>query len=30
VTWLRNSGMHQLNSQSAIKKMIINSALGVS
>ena len=28
--WLRNTGMRQLNSVAAIKKMIINSALGVS
>lgn len=30
VNWLRNSGMRQLNSVSAIKKIIINTALGVS
>jgi len=28
--WLRNTGMRQLNSVAAIKKIIINSALGVS
>lgn len=28
VNWLRNTGMRQLNSLSAIKKMIINKALG--
>ncbi|MDR7088446.1 2-octaprenyl-6-methoxyphenyl hydroxylase [Cellvibrio fibrivorans] len=30
VNWLRNTGMRQLNSVSAIKKIIINTALGVS
>ena len=30
VNWLRNSGMRQLNSVAAVKKMIINTALGVS
>ncbi|HCS63685.1 MAG TPA: 2-octaprenyl-3-methyl-6-methoxy-1,4-benzoquinol hydroxylase [Cellvibrio sp.] len=30
VNWLRNTGMRQLNSVAAIKKIIINSALGVS
>ena len=30
VNWLRNTGMRQLNSVPAIKKMIINAALGVS
>lgn len=29
VNWLRNTGMRQLNSVAAIKKIIINSALGV-
>lgn len=30
VNWLRNTGMRQLNSAAAIKKIIINTALGVS
>jgi 2-polyprenylphenol 6-hydroxylase len=30
VNWLRNTGMRQLNSVAAIKKIIINTALGVS
>lgn len=30
VNWLRNTGMRQLNSVAAIKKVIINTALGVS
>ncbi len=30
VNWLRNTGMRQLNSVTAIKKIIINTALGVS
>ncbi len=30
VNWLRNTGMRQLNSTNAIKKVIINTALGVS
>jgi 2-octaprenylphenol hydroxylase len=30
VNWLRNTGMRQLNSVAALKKMIINLALGVS
>lgn len=30
IGWLRNTGMRELNSMSAIKKIIINSALGVS
>ena len=30
VNWLRNTGMRRLNSISAIKKIIINTALGVS
>lgn len=29
VNWLRNTGMRQLNSLSAVKKIIINTALGV-
>ncbi len=30
INWLRNTGMRQLNSVAAIKKIIINTALGVS
>lgn len=30
VNWLRNLGMRRLNSLAAIKKVIINAALGIS
>jgi 2-octaprenylphenol hydroxylase len=29
VNWLRNTGMRQLNSITAMKKFIVNTALGV-